>query len=225
MCPNHVEPIAEEKLLTSSSYCERVKLWNHFSKPIDHETIKISFLEKVHEDCVRQSSERETSAGGDPGKVGTLELTKLGCRVPMRVKREYEKYIREIEQYEGESGSEDELMMRNESRNDRLTSARDLISKQIPSCSSITSGYQEVDRLGLGSHQISHSDEQCVQTQHIPSRRHKDYESLLDIALKYMIESSKVLELTENQRKQQSNRTSDKNQHHFNINGVDDSLT
>lgn len=47
MCPNHVEPIAEEKLLKSSSFCERVRLWNNLSKPIDHESIKMSFLDKV----------------------------------------------------------------------------------------------------------------------------------------------------------------------------------
>lgn len=48
MCPNHVEPIAEEKLLSSSSFSERVKLWSLFSKPVDHESIKVRFLDKVH---------------------------------------------------------------------------------------------------------------------------------------------------------------------------------
>lgn len=48
MCPNHVEPVAEEKLLSSSSFSERVKLWNLFSKPVNHESIKVRFLDKVH---------------------------------------------------------------------------------------------------------------------------------------------------------------------------------
>lgn len=47
MCPNHVEPIAEEKLLNSSSYSERIRLWNRFSQPIDHESVKSSFLDKI----------------------------------------------------------------------------------------------------------------------------------------------------------------------------------
>lgn len=62
MCPNHVEPIAEEKLLKSSSYCERVKLWNNLSKPIDHELVKTDFLEKV---LKRSSPEREISDSPD----------------------------------------------------------------------------------------------------------------------------------------------------------------
>lgn len=62
MCPNHVEPIAEEKLLKSSSFCERVKLWNNLSKPIDHETVKMNFLEKV---LRHSSSDRERSISTD----------------------------------------------------------------------------------------------------------------------------------------------------------------
>lgn len=92
MCPNHVEPIAEEKLLSSSSFCERVKLWNHFAKPIDHESIKISFLDKV-----RSDRDPEITAIG----------AKSGCRVPKRIKREYERFIKSTEKYEGESDDED----------------------------------------------------------------------------------------------------------------------
>lgn len=55
MCPNHVEPTAEKKLLTSSSYYERVKLWTEFSKPIDQESVKAKFLEKVSECCRSQT--------------------------------------------------------------------------------------------------------------------------------------------------------------------------
>lgn len=95
MCPNHVEPIAEEKLLSSTSFCERVKLWNHFSKPIDQESIKISFLDKVH---------RSTS----PILVGVDGCTKLGSRVPKRIKREYDRFIVNVERYEGESDNDDD---------------------------------------------------------------------------------------------------------------------
>jgi len=94
MCPNHVEPIAEEKLLSSSSFCERVRLWNHFSKPIDQESIKISFLDKVHRGSSLQPEDHY--------------FLKLGCRVPKRVKRDYEKFIVDLEKYNGESEAEEE---------------------------------------------------------------------------------------------------------------------
>lgn len=94
MCPNHVEPIAEEKLLSSTSFCERVKLWNHFSKPIDHESIKISFLDKVH---------RSTSPISD----SVPEFIKKGCRVPKRIKQEYEKFILTLDKYDGDSEGDD----------------------------------------------------------------------------------------------------------------------
>ena len=99
MCPNHVEPIAEEKLLTSSSFCERVKLWNHFSRPIDHESVKISFLDKVHVDSKNSNG---TPIGDTDGRY-----VKLGCRVPRRIKIEYDKYIKEISRYNGDSDSEE----------------------------------------------------------------------------------------------------------------------
>lgn len=89
MCPNHVEPIAEEKLLSTSSFCERVKLWNHFSQPVDQESIKISFLDRVHSSS---SPEPESS-----------QFVKLGTKVPKCIKREYEKFIIDIEKYEPES--------------------------------------------------------------------------------------------------------------------------
>lgn len=93
MCPNHVEPTAEEKLLSSSSYCERVKLWNHFAKPVDHESIKVSFLDKVH-----QTSSLEPSGS---------EFIKTGCRVPRRVKNEYDMHIVSIDKYDVDSCDED----------------------------------------------------------------------------------------------------------------------
>lgn len=94
MCPNHVERVAEEKLLTSSSFCERVKLWNHFSRPIDHESIKISFLHKIHESSSPLPSDPEF---------------KLGCQVPNRVKRFYDQFTVSIEKYENDSDNCDDL--------------------------------------------------------------------------------------------------------------------
>lgn len=106
MCPNHVEPIAEEKLLSSSSFCERVKLWNHFSKPVDHELIKISFLDKVH-----------NSSSPEPEGCGFM---KLGCRVPKRIKREYDKYIVKIARYEVESDDDDHQETSDEQRSSTI---------------------------------------------------------------------------------------------------------
>lgn len=136
MCPNHVEPVAEEKLLSSSSFCERVKLWNHFSKPIDHESIKISFLDKVHQDT-------------DPDQSEGSEFTRLGCRVPKRVKKEYDRFIRNLETYDGES--EDET-------SEKLSPVDEMKDTQV----------------------TNNNDER--------------YDSTINIALKHMIESSKLLE-------------------------------
>uniref|UniRef100_A0A182JH80 PHD finger protein 12 n=1 Tax=Anopheles atroparvus TaxID=41427 RepID=A0A182JH80_ANOAO len=48
MCPNHVEQFIDWKMVTSISATERIKLWNRFSGDIDHETVKMEFLRKVH---------------------------------------------------------------------------------------------------------------------------------------------------------------------------------
>ncbi|GAB6030049.1 hypothetical protein CHUAL_005732 [Chamberlinius hualienensis] len=48
MCPNHPENILDQKLLTSVSLSERVKLWNHFNGRISQDTVKLEFLKKVH---------------------------------------------------------------------------------------------------------------------------------------------------------------------------------
>lgn len=47
MCPNHPEPIAEDKLLVSSSFSERIKLWSHLSKPLNHNLVQTYFFDKV----------------------------------------------------------------------------------------------------------------------------------------------------------------------------------
>lgn len=78
MCPNHVEPIAEEKLLSSSSFSERVKLWNLFSKPVDHESIKVRFLDKVY--------------SGSPSSQPFNEDANLNSSTSNRLVKDYEKF-------------------------------------------------------------------------------------------------------------------------------------
>lgn len=44
----HLVPAQDWKLVTSISVTERVKLWDQFEKPVDHETVKTEFMRKVH---------------------------------------------------------------------------------------------------------------------------------------------------------------------------------
>lgn len=48
MCPNHPETFADWHMLDSISATERVKLWNKFSVPFDHEVVKTEFFRRVH---------------------------------------------------------------------------------------------------------------------------------------------------------------------------------
>ncbi|XP_075158960.1 PHD finger protein 12 [Haematobia irritans] len=48
MCPNHVENFIDNNLLSSISATERVRLWDRFSQPIDHEAVKMDFFRRVH---------------------------------------------------------------------------------------------------------------------------------------------------------------------------------
>uniref|UniRef100_A0A1B0FKX6 PHD finger protein 12 n=1 Tax=Glossina morsitans morsitans TaxID=37546 RepID=A0A1B0FKX6_GLOMM len=48
MCPNHVENFIDNNLLTSISATERVRLWDKFSQPFDHEAVKMAFFRRVH---------------------------------------------------------------------------------------------------------------------------------------------------------------------------------
>ncbi|XP_046385896.1 PHD finger protein 12 [Ischnura elegans] len=48
MCPNHAEHFLDEKLLTSCSVTERVKLWDKYSGPLDQDTIKLDFFRRAH---------------------------------------------------------------------------------------------------------------------------------------------------------------------------------
>lgn len=48
MCPNHAEHLLDQKLLSSVSLTERVKLWDKYSGPISQDAIKLHFLKKVN---------------------------------------------------------------------------------------------------------------------------------------------------------------------------------
>lgn len=51
MCPNHAENFLEEKLLSSVSLTERVRLWDRFgagSRCPDQEAVKVAFLARAH---------------------------------------------------------------------------------------------------------------------------------------------------------------------------------
>ncbi|XP_055905807.1 PHD finger protein 12 [Eupeodes corollae] len=48
MCPNHPETFADWHMLDSISATERVKLWNKFSTPFDHEVVKTEFFRRIH---------------------------------------------------------------------------------------------------------------------------------------------------------------------------------
>ncbi|XP_067637495.1 PHD finger protein 12 [Eurosta solidaginis] len=48
MCPNHVENFIDNHLVNSISATERVRLWDKFSQPLDHESVKMEFFRRVH---------------------------------------------------------------------------------------------------------------------------------------------------------------------------------
>lgn len=52
MCPNHVEPHLEEKLLQSANISERMNLWKKCRTKISDEDIKVNFLRKIHHKSV-----------------------------------------------------------------------------------------------------------------------------------------------------------------------------
>jgi hypothetical protein len=180
MCPNHVEPIAEEKLLTSSSYCERVKLWNHFAKPIDHERIKISFLDRVHN-------------SPEPAMEEAGTIAKLGCRVPKVVKEQYDKYIRTIDKYHGEedeAGEEEKTKLGgSEAEESECTIISTNQARQSPN--------HAIDQQVIASTSQTNTN---LNSNDEYKKLQNEHESLIDIALRYMIESSKLLESKEHQQ-------------------------
>ncbi|XP_030378116.1 PHD finger protein 12 [Scaptodrosophila lebanonensis] len=48
MCPNHVENFIDANMTTSISATERVRLWNRFHQPVDHESVKMEFFRRVN---------------------------------------------------------------------------------------------------------------------------------------------------------------------------------
>ncbi|RWS29938.1 hypothetical protein B4U80_06651 [Leptotrombidium deliense] len=48
MCPNHVEHVLDQKLLTSPCFSERIKLWNNYSGNISQNDVTLQFLKRVH---------------------------------------------------------------------------------------------------------------------------------------------------------------------------------
>ncbi|XP_020802673.1 PHD finger protein 12 isoform X2 [Drosophila serrata] len=48
MCPNHVENFIDANMTNSISATERVRLWNRFHQPLDHENVKLEFFRRVH---------------------------------------------------------------------------------------------------------------------------------------------------------------------------------
>uniref|UniRef100_A0A0K8V4X2 PHD finger protein 12 n=1 Tax=Bactrocera latifrons TaxID=174628 RepID=A0A0K8V4X2_BACLA len=48
MCPNHVENFIDNHLVNSISATERIRLWDKFSQPFDHESVKMEFFRRVH---------------------------------------------------------------------------------------------------------------------------------------------------------------------------------
>lgn len=81
MCPNHVEPILEQKLLKSVGLSERIKLWENYSSENVHgETIKLNFLKKAS----RRSA---------PYRLKVPERPRNLVKVPESVKRMYRKPV------------------------------------------------------------------------------------------------------------------------------------
>ncbi|EDV34336.2 uncharacterized protein Dana_GF21258 [Drosophila ananassae] len=48
MCPNHAENFIDSNMTNSISATERVRLWNRFHQPLDHENVKLEFFRRVN---------------------------------------------------------------------------------------------------------------------------------------------------------------------------------
>ncbi|XP_017012503.2 PHD finger protein 12 [Drosophila takahashii] len=48
MCPNHAENFIDANMTSSISATERVRLWNRFHQPLDHENVKLEFFRRVN---------------------------------------------------------------------------------------------------------------------------------------------------------------------------------
>ena len=79
MCPNHVEQVLEQKLLTSSGLSERVKLWNSYTE-IHGETVKLNFIRKA----ARRTAPYRVKISTAPANL---------VRVPAAVKQMYRRPV------------------------------------------------------------------------------------------------------------------------------------
>ncbi|KAH8289556.1 hypothetical protein KR054_007161 [Drosophila jambulina] len=48
MCPNHAENFIDANMTNTISATERVRLWNRFHQPLDHENVKLEFFRRVN---------------------------------------------------------------------------------------------------------------------------------------------------------------------------------
>ncbi|XP_030754921.1 PHD finger protein 12 [Sitophilus oryzae] len=80
MCPQHVEHTLDSNLLTSVSLCERVKLWDKFSVPVDQDSVKIEFFRKIHRK-------------NPPFRVKRFVPKKPKVQVPEMIKYHYKKPV------------------------------------------------------------------------------------------------------------------------------------
>lgn len=79
MCPNHVEQVLEQKLLTSPGLSERVRLWNSYTE-IPGETVKLDFIRKAS----RRSAPYRVRVSTAPSNL---------VRVPESVKQMYRRPV------------------------------------------------------------------------------------------------------------------------------------
>lgn len=76
MCPNHAENLLEEKLLTSVSLTERVRLWDRYTGRLSQDAVKLEFLAKAHRESPSFRIKRE-------------HKRKLRAKVPPAVRAHY----------------------------------------------------------------------------------------------------------------------------------------
>ncbi|BFG00361.1 PHD finger protein 12 [Drosophila madeirensis] len=77
MCPNHAENFIDAHMTTSISATERVRLWNRFNQPVDHESVKMEFFRRVH-------------TRHPPFRTKTTVRTRAHIDVPASVRHHYE---------------------------------------------------------------------------------------------------------------------------------------
>ncbi|KAH8304619.1 hypothetical protein KR018_001737, partial [Drosophila ironensis] len=78
MCPNHAENFIDANMTSSISATERVRLWNRFHQPLDHETVKMEFFRRVN-------------TRNPPLRTKTPIRPRAHIQVPAMVRYHYEK--------------------------------------------------------------------------------------------------------------------------------------